>query len=234
MWLRVLGFTLQLPEGGLPCGEEIEISVSLTAPDVVGRYVSHWRLLAPSGRKFGHRVWVMIQVICQANTSVKEHNYVNVEVNHDQHLDEAIVEKGMFAAPSMVNAEEDSSIHTADMQESGDGVALSDRGNQPVSDMEMDIELDGFSVVEKPVEIPQPERVSSSTEKEMIETDVEMEMKELESLGFDNREQNFDWLKKTDGSVQVALENLIACAGWEETMRNLRAMVSFTRLPLCH
>lgn len=43
-------------------GEEVDISVAMLAPAVPGRYVSYWRLCAPEGVRFGHRVWVDIQV----------------------------------------------------------------------------------------------------------------------------------------------------------------------------
>ncbi|KAH7284422.1 hypothetical protein KP509_34G053800 [Ceratopteris richardii] len=51
-----------LPEGGLPCEEEVNIAVDFVAPVSLGRYVSHWRLRAPSGQKFGQKVWVLIVV----------------------------------------------------------------------------------------------------------------------------------------------------------------------------
>eukprot|EP00250_Pteridium_aquilinum_P019440 c24432_g1_i1 orf=278-2287(-) len=60
---------VELPEGGLPCGEEVEVSADLVAPEKAGRYVSHWRLTAPSGQKFGHRVWVVIHVVPQGEHS---------------------------------------------------------------------------------------------------------------------------------------------------------------------
>jgi next to BRCA1 gene 1 protein len=43
-------------------GEEVDISVNMVAPSIPGRYVSYWRLCAPEGIRFGHRVWVDIQV----------------------------------------------------------------------------------------------------------------------------------------------------------------------------
>ncbi|CAM6049485.1 unnamed protein product [Sphagnum compactum] len=55
--------TLELPEHGLAPDDEVEVSVDLVAPERPGRYVSHWRLVAPAGPKFGHRVWVLIQVL---------------------------------------------------------------------------------------------------------------------------------------------------------------------------
>jgi next-to-BRCA1 protein 1 len=52
-----------LPEEGLAPDAEAEVSVDLVAPAKPGRYVSHWRLMSPTGQKFGHRVWVLIQVV---------------------------------------------------------------------------------------------------------------------------------------------------------------------------
>ncbi|CBI14950.3 unnamed protein product, partial [Vitis vinifera] len=46
----------------VPIGEELEISVDFTAPEFPGRYISYWRMAAPSGQTFGQRVWVLIQV----------------------------------------------------------------------------------------------------------------------------------------------------------------------------
>jgi hypothetical protein len=43
-------------------GDEVDISVGMVAPSIPGRYVSYWRLCAPEGLRFGHRVWVDIQV----------------------------------------------------------------------------------------------------------------------------------------------------------------------------
>jgi next-to-BRCA1 protein 1 len=59
----VLAVDLVLPEEGLAPDAEAEVSVDLVAPEKPGRYVSHWRLVSPTGQKFGHRVWVLIQVV---------------------------------------------------------------------------------------------------------------------------------------------------------------------------
>lgn len=47
---------------GLPLDEEIDIAVDFCAPARAGRYLSYWRLVSPSGHKFGQRVWVLFQV----------------------------------------------------------------------------------------------------------------------------------------------------------------------------
>ncbi|KAJ7532816.1 hypothetical protein O6H91_13G021300 [Diphasiastrum complanatum] len=83
--------SLELPEGGLLPDCEIEASVDLTAPNNPGRYISHWRLLAPSGAKFGHRVWVSIQVVSKDEQSpqVLESLKVGTE-NNQQYVSEEV------------------------------------------------------------------------------------------------------------------------------------------------
>ncbi|KAF9922004.1 hypothetical protein FBU30_007924 [Linnemannia zychae] len=43
-------------------GENTCISATLKAPSIPGRYISYWRLVSPTGERFGHRVWCDILV----------------------------------------------------------------------------------------------------------------------------------------------------------------------------
>ncbi|CAI5461452.1 unnamed protein product [Closterium sp. Yama58-4] len=54
---------LELPRGGVYPEQEVDVAVDMAAPARPGRYMSHWRLLAPGGPKFGHRFWAQIQVV---------------------------------------------------------------------------------------------------------------------------------------------------------------------------
>jgi next-to-BRCA1 protein 1 len=54
---------LEIQEEGYQVDEELDAAVDFLAPIQPGRYVSYWRLMAPSGQKFGQRVWVLIQVV---------------------------------------------------------------------------------------------------------------------------------------------------------------------------
>ncbi|KAI5062371.1 hypothetical protein GOP47_0022910 [Adiantum capillus-veneris] len=56
-------YALEIPKSGLLLGAEIDVSVDLVTPDRPGRFVSYWRLMAPTGQKFGQKIWVIIQVI---------------------------------------------------------------------------------------------------------------------------------------------------------------------------
>ncbi|XP_019463814.1 PREDICTED: protein NBR1 homolog isoform X2 [Lupinus angustifolius] len=53
---------LEVPMEGVPVEKELDIAVDFVAPQLPGRYISYWRMAAPSGQKFGQRVWVLIQV----------------------------------------------------------------------------------------------------------------------------------------------------------------------------
>lgn len=43
-------------------GESVCVTADLKAPALPGRYISYWRLVTPSGERFGHRVWCDIVV----------------------------------------------------------------------------------------------------------------------------------------------------------------------------
>ena len=47
-----------IPVKPLAVGEEMDISVTMTAPTVPSRYISYFRLCTPDGVRFGHRIWV--------------------------------------------------------------------------------------------------------------------------------------------------------------------------------
>ncbi|XP_040987272.1 protein JOKA2 isoform X2 [Juglans microcarpa x Juglans regia] len=53
---------IEVPENGVPVGQELDIAVDLTAPASPGRYTSIWKMASPSHQMFGQRIWVMIQV----------------------------------------------------------------------------------------------------------------------------------------------------------------------------
>lgn len=52
-----------IPVMSVAPGAEVDVSVDMTAPKEVGRYVSNWRLQSPSGVFFGHQVWADIMVV---------------------------------------------------------------------------------------------------------------------------------------------------------------------------
>ena len=74
---KVHGDLMGAPEEvSLPCpvpsGQEVDISVNMTAPKLPGRYVGFWRLSNAEGRKFGQRIWIKIDVVCPSSSSDEE------------------------------------------------------------------------------------------------------------------------------------------------------------------
>ncbi|KAG8974644.1 hypothetical protein FRB90_009741, partial [Tulasnella sp. 427] len=55
-----------LVAGLTPPGEMTEIRVEFRAPEVPGKYASHWRLQDEEGRLFGHRIWCDVEVVDEA------------------------------------------------------------------------------------------------------------------------------------------------------------------------
>ncbi|KAL2482521.1 ubiquitin-associated/TS-N domain-containing protein [Forsythia ovata] len=54
---------VEIPADGLPVDQEIDVAVDFVAPELPGRYISHWRMASPLGVQFGQHIWVHIQVV---------------------------------------------------------------------------------------------------------------------------------------------------------------------------
>ncbi|KAI5080596.1 hypothetical protein GOP47_0004474 [Adiantum capillus-veneris] len=219
---------LELPENGLTCGEEVEVSVDLTAPEKAGRYISHWRLKSPTGQKFGQRVWVTIQVVPHGEQSpmlqesLKEGDAKGNNVKNDRSIIEVPI-------VSMEEAEKEPTIHTEKKDEmmvegvagssSRDGIDLkiTELGPEDLSQ-----ELEGFSLVEKPDVEFGDEEMADNPNKEKDEQ--EMKLQSLESMGFVDRELNAVLLGKNSGNVQLTLDDLLVAAGWDGALGDLQEM----------
>ncbi|GFP90769.1 uncharacterized protein c6orf106 homolog [Phtheirospermum japonicum] len=53
---------VEIPVAGLSIDKELDIRVDLICPEIPGDYISFWRLVSPSGEKFGERIRVLVQV----------------------------------------------------------------------------------------------------------------------------------------------------------------------------
>ncbi|KAL8097923.1 protein JOKA2 isoform X2 [Apium graveolens] len=73
---KIFSAGVEMPADGCPVGTEIDIAVDFVAPENPGRYISYWRMAAPSGKKFGQLVWVLIEV-----EAVNERNMHNFNLN---------------------------------------------------------------------------------------------------------------------------------------------------------
>lgn len=165
---------LKLPEAGLLSGVEFDVSVDLRAPDTAGNYVSHWCLMAPSGEKFGHSVWVAIQVAPQGSESLQmqascigdDKAEVVEEPCKIEGGTKPVIDVGfdmnMPASQGMghegMNIDDDVSVHN--VEQGSLFVNSVDKASQTTNAAQVDQddldsvddEEDGFSVIEKPIE----------------------------------------------------------------------------------
>lgn len=132
---------LEIQEQGYPIDEELDAAIDFIAPMQPGRYISYWRLMAPSGQKFGQRVWVLIQVETQ-KADILPHLMESLLTLKDVDQNN----------PSQEQTEEN---------EAGDGDVLQDNYEKPFTgDNKMNLdpqgvlhtELGHFSMVENPEE----------------------------------------------------------------------------------
>jgi len=49
--------------GKVALGSEVQLAVDLVAPQRAGRYIAYFRLITPSGKKFGQRIWCTLNVV---------------------------------------------------------------------------------------------------------------------------------------------------------------------------
>ncbi|GER38483.1 next to BRCA1 gene 1 protein [Striga asiatica] len=53
---------VSVPASGLDVGEELDIRVDLSSPEIPGDYIAYWTLVSPDGERFGEHVKVIILV----------------------------------------------------------------------------------------------------------------------------------------------------------------------------
>lgn len=236
--------SLELSEEGLPCEEEIDASVDLVAPECPGRYVSHWRLRAPSGQKFGQRVWVLIQVVSKDGQSVQVHvvkDYLP-EISHS-----------MTAKVSLPVMHSISIDRTCTVKESAyEPIQLA--GDTAVEDcshvVKSELSGGGFSLIERPGEIikdpiplqnsAKPQDSSAMTNASYIDgghpqtspaqftamsrKQEDVLLEKLSSMGFMQRTSNLKLLHKSDNNVQGTIDGLVATPGWDHMLEDLEEM----------
>lgn len=165
----VVAVPLELPEHGLLPEQEVEAAVDLVAPEKPGRYVSHWRLASPAGPKFGHRVWVVIQVVSKEDTTSV---FSEADSEGEKSQEDEATEKDTLLGTSTSSQSREEFVkasHAATEQpegkitypevdqKSGFVDILETLSGLKISEMEMDTEVREEAVVpvpEKKVELP--------------------------------------------------------------------------------
>ncbi|MCO5590762.1 hypothetical protein L7F22_044737 [Adiantum nelumboides] len=249
--LGSIGFvTLKLPEGGLPFGSELDVSVELKAPERTGQYVANWRLRAPSGQMFGHSVWVFIEAVPVCNKSQTG----ELEESHiDKELNDYLSEEGKTGGSFVIRGIEGEEGNNAELGLGEVGLkipSISQNSKEPCE------ETDGFSFVEsanngsgKEGEAPEEFELVGSLSQEFTSEELSVKqsdansgsqknsfaeddslastgwdhmLKELEELGFHESQTNMkDLLLKSEGSIKRAVKELLELE--KQTSRKIKA-----------
>ncbi|CAK9864865.1 unnamed protein product [Sphagnum jensenii] len=229
----VYAVTLELPEHGLAPDGEIEVSVDLVAPERPGRYVSHWRLVAPAGPKYGHRVWVLIQGEVEDGASIipdtvsivvppiSEEDLVVLDASPIAVQPQEVAEKIEFLvksqeSPAPVNVESQTDDPGKDQDEAQD------------VDMESS-ELGNFSMVDMPLPSTENGFEGLSNERERLKAAAEIDsvdavLANLEAMGFTQKNLNLDLLKKNNNDMQRTLDDLVSASEWDPMLEELEEM----------
>ncbi|KAI5065782.1 hypothetical protein GOP47_0018406 [Adiantum capillus-veneris] len=243
--------SLELPESGVPCGEEAEVSVDLVTPEKAGRYVSHWRLSAPSGQKFGHRVWVVIHVVPHGEKSpqfqaslqagekgIEASEDTIVQDNNDGANTRKIDVNTNGADKATVGVVIDSVSGVLRVEQSGPAdyenntkILYPDPTSFHVDDdvekckLEVD---DDFSLVEKPSEntdwFDVFEPGLGQKERLVEEGPLESLLQALEAMGFTDRNINISTSQSCNFELDSTVDKLLAAFGWEWALKDLEEM----------
>jgi next-to-BRCA1 protein 1 len=242
--------SLQLPEKGLPIDEEIEVSADLISPERPGLYTSYWRLRAPSGQKFGQKMWVTIQVVTPGELSpLMKDSLLDVEQTcgdgsalRDPHDDEMEMNsQGTTAMEIPYKGEpvsatkpgEPLGIPDLPMEEAplNGGVENNlewEFISKPVSEktseaMESDSLLpEGTSQFHADGNITPPNADSLKQNVEGLIQEACLE--QLELMGFTQRSVNLELLQKNNNDLQKTIEDLVTTSEWAPLLHSLEEM----------
>lgn len=246
---------------------ELDICLDMRAPDTAGNYISHWCLMAPNGERFGKSVWVAIQVVCKNQESsetsqeqpaceVDDKAETVQEASNIQRKIEPVTVPQVLSSNqnkeqegSNMNGHENvynadkgsSSVKVGDQLPHLSNAVMLDEGNADSSD-----EIDGFSMIEKPVDagtfkmmhapvvssqlsFPELTNVIQEQYARMSPIEIsaqEANLRSLELMGFINRELNAVLLQKNKQDLQLTLDDLLLGSGWDNLLKDLHEMVS--------
>lgn len=231
---KTLSCDLKIPAEGCPVDKEIDIAVDFTSPENPGRYISYWRMASPSGRQFGQRVWVLIQV----DSALKVSNSKN---RHDFNLNFPPVSSGIMGLQN-VNASVDLKIgddlDKIDTPTGNQGLDLPNNetllvaggkpesatpeASSPVTDPAVDLsEVDPVAI-----SVPQSSDMEDSPMLEVNNGTDEVEqtlLKELENMGFTQVDLNKEILRKNEYDLEEAL-NELCDTEWDPMLAELQEM----------
>ncbi|KFA47302.1 hypothetical protein S40293_08296 [Stachybotrys chartarum IBT 40293] len=128
-------------------GQEFSFTVLLRTPVRLGKIVSYWRLATPEGLKFGHRLWVDVNVrqikIEEQPQTVKVVEEPKVEKSE---VEQPAMERSTMIFPKLEKESPVASMHEAQQEEAAESEEYEDCGDEAQWDVSTD---DGFMTDEE-------------------------------------------------------------------------------------
>ncbi|CAI0451559.1 unnamed protein product [Linum tenue] len=242
---------LEIAANGLPVDEELDVAIDFTSPAKPGRYISYWRLVSPSGTKFGQRIWVLIHVDASlkvaSGTSLQGFNLnlppVSVAASDSpQTVVDATNKPAGSAVPSEVTAthifdqlaksEQEKNFPVNDALLVGNRPSPSETKSSssylpyPMIDLS-DAAAGPSSSIGKPsapAAIGMPKPTAEQEDKNVEDAVEESLLKELEEMGFKQVNLNKEILRMNEYDLDQSLDDLCGVAEWDPILEELKEM----------
>eukprot|EP00252_Welwitschia_mirabilis_P012674 TRINITY_DN27_c0_g1_i1.p1 TRINITY_DN27_c0_g1~~TRINITY_DN27_c0_g1_i1.p1 ORF type:complete len:836 (-),score=120.23 TRINITY_DN27_c0_g1_i1:178-2451(-) len=211
--------TLQVGEKGYPLEGELDVAVDFVAPMQPGRYVSYWRLMAPSGQKFGQRVWVLIQVLPQGEEpfTIERLPRKGNEYAINMNPIEVVAETSSVSRGEMDYDDYSPTLHVEQLdftdQFNSDGTS----GNAGTN-VDCD-HVDHANVSASPL----PAEIETDIDGNITVEECNL-LRDLEEMGFTDKARNLELLRTNDYDIMKTLEDLCAAADWDPLLEELQEM----------
>jgi len=171
-------------------GEEIDISVDMISPSKPGKYISYWRMCNSSGHRYGHRLWAEILVIPPPQPDPQPIAKVPVP---EQHQIEVREEK-----------KEEPTIPEVPIK----------KEEQPTSQPFFSAQLPSFfSLLPPMLTFGQYHQTPEKKEEQHVDSSekfiYEDELKQLEVMGFSDKDNNKKQLLAFQGNILDAVHALL-------------------------
>ncbi|KAF3338025.1 hypothetical protein FCM35_KLT18612 [Carex littledalei] len=211
-----ISFQLEIPVNGLPLDEEIDIAVDFCAPGRAGRYLSYWRLVSPSGHKFGQRVWVLFQVEQPDNTEQDIKSAINLNLLPENGTDVEMTEV-QDTSETSVNGPtiNETQVPVIDPETTANGPNPSDRPavSRPLIDLSP---------------TPTPSAVACADPSvpvlEVPEYNEDVLLNELEKMGFKQIDLNKEVLRLNKYDLEQSVDDLCGISEWDPLLEELKEM----------
>jgi len=185
-------------------GSEIEISVQMTAPVAVGRYVSCWRLCAPGGIRFGQRVWADIVVVAETSPSLTPSSASSTAAEVVPEIYPLIPLRMVASETKAEEGAEQTTPNKKSEEATEVPVVLPLIPLVPVISVEDKATSVALTIPEKPAE-----EVPTQADKEAVSDEMREKLALLKDMGFDNAELNKCVLAQNNGDLLPTVHQLL-------------------------